>query len=127
MTLATDPSLPSGRAREAHTTSIGRLLRRTNIDELPQIINILRGEMSFVGPRPALSSQSKLLELRRRNGAFGLVPDLTGLAQVEAFDGMSEAEKATWDGEYAACVSLTTDLRIVARTILYLRHAPPTY
>ena len=68
-------------------------MRRTNIDELPQIVNILRGEMSFVGPRPALSSQTELLALRRRNGAFGLMPGLTGLAQVEAFDGMSEVEE----------------------------------
>ena len=127
MRHTTDPSMPSGQAGNAEVTRLGRLLRRTNVDELPQIINILRGEMSFVGPRPALPGQTELLRLRRCNGASRLVPGLSGLAQVEASDGMSEAEKAWWDGEYAAHVCLATDLGIVARTVAYLRKPPPRY
>jgi O-antigen biosynthesis protein WbqP len=127
MPLEVDPGLPSGAAGNVATTRIGRILRRTNMDELPQMVNILRGEMSFIGPRPALPSQTDLLRLRRSNGAAHLAPGLTGLAQVNAFDGMSEAEKAELDGLYAERVGPATDLEILVRTVWYLRQPPPAY
>ena len=119
--------MESAEADDLPVTRTGRIIRRFSIDELPQLINVLRGEMSLVGPRPALASQTDLIELREVNGSWHLRPGLTGLAQIEAFDGMTAAEKAKWDGRYAASVSLRTDLAIMARTFRYLASPPPTY
>lgn len=105
----------------------GRLIRRTNLDELPQLFNILRGDMSLIGPRPPLPSQVELIDLRRANGAIACRPGLTGLAQVNSFDGMSVAEKAAFDGLYAAHVTFVRDVAIVWRTFGYLFRPPPTY
>jgi len=119
--------LPSTQAHGLRTTKVGRIIRRTNIDELPQLFNILRGDMSVVGPRPALPSQVDLLEMRRQNGAYDCKPGLTGLAQVNSYDGMPEREKADWDGQYAADVSFFGDCRIILRTVFYLFRRPPVY
>ena len=108
-------------------TPIGALLRRTNIDELPQLINVLRGEMRFVGPRPALPAQTELLTLRRMNGASELPPGLTGWAQVNAYDDMPLEQKARFDGEYAQQQTAGFNLRILVLTIGYLFKRPPTY
>jgi O-antigen biosynthesis protein WbqP len=80
-----------------------------------------------VGPRPALPSQTTLLALRRANGAAALKPGLTGLAQVNAYDGMPEDIKAEWDGRYAVAHTLRDDLKILLRTLGYLRRPPPAY
>lgn len=114
-------------AQEARVTTVGKVIRRLNIDELPQLWNIVRGDMSIVGPRPALPSQTALLELRRRNNAFSCRPGLTGQAQVNAYDGMPEEAKAAYDASYAAHISLHNDIDIILRTIGYLFHAPPVY
>lgn len=119
--------MPSTKALHFRITRVGRIIRRTNIDELPQLFNILRGDMSLVGPRPALPSQVALIEMRRQNGAYGCKPGLTGLAQVNSYDGMPETEKARWDGEYAVQVSLSGDCLIMLRTIGYLLRRPPVY
>lgn len=119
--------LTSDAARHVKVTPVGRVIRRTNIDELPQLINILLGNMSIVGPRPAIMSQRELVELRRDSGALRCTPGLTGLAQINAYDGMPVGEKARWDAEYARSVSLSQDLRIIARTVGYLKNPPPTY
>jgi O-antigen biosynthesis protein WbqP len=108
-------------------TRVGRIIRRLNIDELPQLFNVARGEMSLIGPRAGLPSQTELHNLRRENGAIALKPGISGLAQVEAYDGMSEAKKAMWDGQYASKLSFAGDIRIVLRTVLYLFKPPPTY
>jgi len=108
-------------------TRVGRVIRRTSLDELPQLVNIVRGDMSIVGPRPPLPTQTDLIELRRENGALELRPGLTGLAQINSFDGMSAEDKARWDGIYAKSVSLVTDATIVVRTLRYLTKPPPTY
>lgn len=121
------PHVSSDAARNLRITRIGRLLRRTNLDELPQLMNILRGEMSVVGPRPALMTQHELIALREQSGAVACVPGLTGLAQVNATDGMPVAEKARWDAAYAQRISLLGDIRIVMRTFRYLMSPPPTY
>jgi len=119
--------VPSAQAGAIRVTRVGRIIRRTNIDELPQLVNIMRGDMSVVGPRPALLTQERLVELRRRNGALACVPGLTGLAQIRAYTGMPEEEKAHHDAEYAATVSLGRDIGIVLRTISYLLRPPPIY
>lgn len=119
--------LASTDGRGLPLTRIGRILRRTNIDELPQLVNILKGEMSVVGPRPAIATQVELIELRRRTGALSARPGLTGLAQVSAYDAMPVTEKAARDAEYAATVSLAVDVKIILRTFAYLLRPPPVY
>jgi O-antigen biosynthesis protein WbqP len=119
--------VPSSQARELRITRVGKVIRRTNIDELPQLLDIVRGDMSAVGPRPALAAQEELVALRRANGACALKPGLTGAAQVNAYDDMPESEKAAWDGWYAARVSLGLDLLLILRTVGYLAKRPPTY
>jgi Sugar transferases involved in lipopolysaccharide synthesis len=86
-------NVPSVDATKIKVTKIGKFIRRTNIDELPQLFNVLRGEMSIVGPRPAIGSQTALVSMRAGNGAENCLPGLTGLAQVNAYDGMSERKK----------------------------------
>lgn len=121
------PNLPSAVARSLSVTRVGRIIRRTNVDELPQLWNILMGDMSLIGPRPALESQTSLLLARTARGVSCLRPGLTGLAQVNAYDGMPEVEKVEWESRYAQCVSFTLDLAIVAQTVLYLTRRPPAY
>jgi O-antigen biosynthesis protein WbqP len=120
-------NLPSDMAAGLTVTRVGRILRRSNIDELPQLFAVLAGKMSLVGPRPPLPFQTELQTLRARNGAADCVPGLTGLAQVMAYDGMSVAVKAEWDGKYARSVSFLKDLKIIAKTIGYLTKKPPVY
>lgn len=120
-------NVPKTEAAAVPITKIGRVIRRTNIDELPQLFNILRGDMSIVGPRPAIPAQEALCRLREESGALDCLPGLTGLAQVNAYDGMPEIEKAQWDGEYAAKLSFLNDLRIILRTFAYLTRKPPVY
>ncbi|HVE62583.1 MAG TPA: sugar transferase [Mycobacteriales bacterium] len=121
------PSMPSAELSGPRVTRVGRVIRRLNVDELPQLLQIVQGHMSIVGPRPALLSQEELIRLRRQNGAFVVRPGLTGLAQVRAYDGMPDAEKAAYDGEYASSLSFARDMTIIARTVLYLLRPPPTY
>ncbi len=97
-------------------TGIGRFLRRTKLDELPQVWNILRNEIGLVGPRPCLPVQTQLVEARRRRGVLSLKPGMTGLAQVNGID-MSDPERlARWDRRYLALQSLALDARIVLAT-----------
>lgn len=119
--------LPSDGLGDVRLSWIGRLIRRTNIDELPQLWNILKGDMSIVGPRPPLTSQEELLALRRESGAIECRPGLTGWAQVLSYDGMSVTEKARLDAEYAHNVSFAKDAKIVLRTFGYLAKPPPKY
>jgi len=118
---------PSSEAAGIQVTRVGRMLRRTNIDELPQLVNIARGDMSVVGPRPALPVQVELLALRDANGAAELRPGLTGLTQVMGFDGMSVPAKADLDGRYSKRITFISDLVIIARTVGYLTRRPPVY
>ena len=120
-------NLPSADADDRAITRMGAVLRRTNLDELPQLINIVRGDMSVVGPRPAVPSQTSLIALRESGGAHRLRPGLTGLAQINSYDGMPDEDKARYDVLYASRVSLGRDLAIIARTIGYLRKPPPKY
>jgi O-antigen biosynthesis protein WbqP len=119
--------IPSDAAVHVKITRVGRIIRRTNADELPQLVNILRGEMSVVGPRPALPAQNELIALRRANGALRCAPGLTGLAQVNSYDQMPVSAKAEWDGRYAERITLARDVGIIVRTFRYLMSPPPTY
>ena len=121
------PNVPSGDAHQLRVTRIGRLLRRTSLDEIPQLLSVVAGDMTLVGPRPAIPQQEGLIRLRSRNGSLDLKPGLTGLAQVNSYDGMPEEAKARWDGEYATTMSLCGDARILVRTIGYLTRKPPQY
>lgn len=119
--------LPSDKLGPITLNWFARLLRRTNLDELPQLYNILKGEMSIVGPRPPIPSQVELLQIRAKNGALCCRPGLTGLAQVNGYNGMPVPEKAGYDGQYASQITFSGDARIVMRTISYLSRPPPVY
>lgn len=120
-------NLPSAKAEVVKITKVGCLIRRANIDELPQLFNVLRGEMSIIGPRPSLPIQKELNNMRRINGAIGCRPGLTGLAQVNSYDGMPEIEKANWDGKYANSISFVADIKIIFKTFVYFTKRPPVY
>lgn len=126
MPVDTD-DLPSSQIGEVPMSWFGRLIRRTSFDELPQLFNVLAGDMSLVGPRPPIPSQQSLIEMRRKNGALRCKPGMTGLAQVNSFEGMSDEDKARFDSEYARNITLTGDLSIIARTFAYLARRPPVY
>ena len=99
-------------------TPIGKFLRKTSLDEIPQIINIALGQMSFIGPRPALWNQFDLIEARDLYGVNKLTPGITGWAQVHGRDVLTIQEKAKLDGVYVHKVSLKTDITILLKTII---------
>ena len=102
---------------ESKITKIGRFLRKSSLDELPQIWNILVGEMSIIGPRPALWNQFDLIAERDKYGANDVRPGLTGLAQVKGRDELPIEVKAKYDGEYAQNVTFANDVKIFFKTI----------
>ena len=106
---------------------LGSIIRRLNIDEIPQIFNILMGDMSFIGPRPSLFSQLELINLREQFGVLDFKPGLTGLAQVNSFNGMSSIEKVALDTNYCNNISFILDVKILIKTIKYLFSRPPIY
>lgn len=99
-------------------TPIGLFLRQTSLDEIPQLFNIIRGEMSFVGPRPALYNQHDLIALRTKKGIDRLVPGLTGWAQINGRDELSINSKVDYDFEYLSRSSLLFDLKIIILTVI---------
>ena len=103
---------------KAHLTPIGSFLRESSLDELPQLWSILVGDMSFVGPRPALFNQDDLIALRTQHGVHELEPGLTGWAQVNGRDELPIVEKVRLDAEYKARQSLWFDLRILWLTFV---------
>lgn len=107
---------------EAFITPIGKFLRKTSLDELPQLFNILKGEMSIVGPRPALWNQDDLIAERDKYGANDCVPGLTGYAQVHGRDELPIPKKAELDGYYAAHLSFGLDVAIFFKTIGSVLH-----
>jgi O-antigen biosynthesis protein WbqP len=98
-------------------TPIGDFLRRTSLDELPQLFSILAGDLSFAGPRPALFNQADLIDQRTRLGIHRLTPGLTGWAQVNGRDGLTVEEKVRFDAEYMRQQSFLIDLRILVITV----------
>ena len=101
-----------------YLTPIGSLLRKTSLDEIPQLWCILIGDMSFVGPRPALFNQYDLIKLRTAKGVYHLTPGLTGWAQVNGRDDLSIAKKVNFDAEYLKKKSLFFDLKILYLTFI---------
>ena len=99
-------------------TRAGRILRRTSLDELPQVLNIFKGDMSIVGPRPALWNQDDLIALRQANGANRVRPGLTGLAQVHGRDILSVEDKAGYDGVYAKNITFAADAKCIWMTVI---------
>jgi O-antigen biosynthesis protein WbqP len=102
----------------SHLTPIGSFLRKSSLDELPQLWSILVGDMSFVGPRPALFNQHDLIELRTQQGVHELVPGLTGWAQVNGRDELPIPDKVKLDVEYLQRQSLWFDIRILWLTFV---------
>jgi O-antigen biosynthesis protein WbqP len=107
---------------KAALTPVGSFLRTTSLDELPQLFNILAGEMSLVGPRPALFNQEDLILLRTQQGIHNLVPGLTGWAQVNGRDELSTQEKVKLDQEYLINRSFFFDMKIIYRTLIKVLH-----
>jgi O-antigen biosynthesis protein WbqP len=102
---------------ERYLTPIGALLRKTSLDELPQLVSVWRGNLSLVGPRPALFNQDDLVALRTACGVHRLVPGITGWAQVNGRDELEIPLKVRYDAEYMAAQSLALDLKILALTL----------
>jgi len=103
---------------DSHLSPIGGFLRRTSLDELPQLYSVLKGEMSFVGPRPALFNQDDLITLRREKGVDKLLPGITGWAQVNGRDKLSIPDKVALDVEYMQRQSFWFDMKILWMTFL---------
>lgn len=116
MTVDT-PNAASHHVGSATITSVGRRLRESKLDEVPQIWNVLRGDMSFVGPRPCLPSQQDVIEARRLHGVLAVTPGITGLSQIQGVD-MSEPELlARTDAQYRDLQSISEDVKIILNTI----------
>lgn len=103
---------------EQYITKVGKFLRKTSLDELPQIINIFRGDMSIIGPRPALWNQYDLIEERDKYGANDIYPGLTGWAQINGRDTLTIESKARYDGDYVKKLSLAMDIKVFIKTII---------
>lgn len=102
---------------EAYITAVGKIIRKTSLDELPQLFNVLKGDMSVVGPRPLIPTEKKVLTMRDKAGASQILPGITGLAQVHGRDEITDENKASYDGKYALNISLLLDLSILLKTI----------
>ncbi len=103
---------------EQYITKVGKFLRKTSLDELPQIINILKGDMAVVGPRPALWNQYDLIDERDKYGANDVLPGLTGWAQINGRDELPIDVKAKLDGEYVKKMSLGMDIKCILGTVI---------
>ena len=103
---------------DLYITKIGRILRKTSLDELPQLINIIKGDMSIIGPRPALWNQEDLIAERDKYNANDIKPGLTGLAQISGRDELEIPVKAKLDGEYTKNISFLLDVKIFFKTII---------
>lgn len=108
--LMTDP--------QAFLTPVGNFLRKSSLDELPQLINVLKGEMSIVGPRPALFNQDDQIALRTESGAHVLMPGITGWAQINGRDDISISRKVELDTWYLHNRNFALDLAIIFRTVI---------
>lgn len=102
---------------KSYLTAVGKILRKTSLDELPQLINILKGDMTFVGPRPALYNQYNLKNLRTNAGVHMLLPGITGWAQINGRDHNDDAQKTKLDKYYLENKSLGLDIKILFLTV----------
>ncbi|BFN28976.1 putative sugar transferase EpsL [Pseudomonas sp. SCT] len=111
-------SVPTHLASSSSVTRFGSFLRRTKLDELPQLWNVLKGEMSLVGPRPGLFSQAELTIERAKRGVFAVRPGITGLAQVQGVDMSTPALLAEMDQKMISSLSLTAYVKYIAQTLM---------
>ena len=102
---------------DSYITPLGGVLRKLSIDELPQLLNVIKGEMSIVGPRPVIKTEKKLINLRQKYHANSVKPGITGWAQVNGRDDLDDQRKAEMDGEYVQRLSFLTDVKIMIKTI----------
>ncbi len=102
---------------DRYITPLGKWLRKSSLDELPQLFNVLMGDMSLVGPRPLIEEEEDMHYLRRRCGVYALRPGITGLAQASGRDMLSSLEKVRLDARYTREVSLTEDTQILLKTL----------
>lgn len=116
--LPTTSDLPSHQVGRGELLRSGRLLRKLKLDELPQILNVFMGQMSFVGPRPCLPTQLDLVKERSRRGVYRLVPGITGPAQVAGIDMSTPIELAISDASYMRQLSLLKDLQLLMQTFM---------
>lgn len=103
---------------KSYLTPIGGFLRKSSLDEIPQLISVIKGDMSLVGPRPALFNQYDLMELRTKHGVHTLLPGVTGWAQINGRDELSIPEKVEFDADYLRRKSLGFDIKIIFLTAL---------
>ena len=103
---------------ESHITRVGRVLRKTSLDELPQLFNVLKGDMSLIGPRPLVPNEKDIHELRREKGAYRVRPGITGWAQVNGRDCVLPVDKARLDGYYADHMSFGLDVKIIIFSVI---------
>lgn len=99
-------------------TKSGRFLRKTSLDELPQLFNVLKGDMSFVGPRPLIPEEKEIRAIRKEYGVYSVRPGITGWAQVNGRDMLSDEEKALFDKEYIDKQSIAFDIKIMFLTVM---------
>jgi len=102
---------------ESYITKVGAFLRKSSLDELPQLFNVLRGDMSFIGPRPLIASEEEIHLLREASDVYSVRPGMTGWAQVNGRDCISIADKVAYDSEYAHDISFFFDLKVLFRTV----------
>lgn len=102
---------------EGYVTPVGRFLRRTSLDELPQLYNVLKGDMSLVGPRPLIAEETEVHRLRRLYGVYSLRPGLTGLSQISGRDSLSGRRKAELDRAYLEAFGFIQDVKIIGKTV----------
>lgn len=119
------PELPTHelKSAEQYLNKFGRILRKTSLDETPQLVSVLLGDMSIVGPRPALYNQNYLIEIRTQNGVHTLKPGLTGLAQISGRDTIDDEKKAFFDLQYKDQMNIFIDLKIIAYTFFKILKA----
>ena len=98
------------------TTKVGKFIRKTSIDELPQLVNILKGDMSIVGPRPVIEREVRLLEIRKECNVDSILPGITGLAQINGRDNIDDYEKVKYDFEYLSKRNLVLDIKIIIKS-----------
>ena len=110
-------STPQLRNPEQYLTRFGRILRQLSIDELPQLFNVIRGDMSLIGPRPLIPEEEDIHRLRVKNHVYSIRPGITGLAQINGRDLTSPEDKVYWDALYVRDCSLRLDLKILMSTI----------
>lgn len=120
MNTSAPSEVPTGRlfGSDCYITRVGSLLRRTSVDELPQLINVLKGDMSFVGPRPLIRGETNIHELRSIAGVYSVRPGITGWAQINGRDEVSDLEKVRLDAEYVENCSVLFDLSILFKTVM---------